>query len=73
MRTKKITKSKVIIPIINQAIPIITDESVDSTKGNGIIRITPAHDQNSLIIAQKHGLRTDKFAIEKNGCFSKNA
>lgn len=72
-RYKKITKSKVIIPIINQAIPIITDESVDSTKGNGIIRITPAHDQNSLIIAQKHGLRTDKFAIEKNGCFSKNA
>jgi len=33
-RYKKIIKNKVIIPIINKAIPIITDDSVDPTKGS---------------------------------------
>ncbi len=72
-RYKKLTKNKVIIPIINKTIPIIADESVDPTKGTGIIRITPAHDKKSLIIAQKHGLQIDKFAIDKNGCFTQCA
>lgn len=72
-RYKKLTKNKVIIPIINKAIPIITDESVDPTKGTWIMRITPAHDKKSLIIAQKHGLETNRFAIDKNGCFTDTA
>lgn len=72
-RYKKLIHSKVIIPIINKAIPIIADESVDVTKGTGIIRITPAHDQQSLIIAQKNNLAIDKFAIDKSGCFTKCA
>lgn len=72
-RYKKIVKSKVIIPIINKTIPIIADESVDPMKGTGIMRITPAHDEKSLAIAQKHGLKIDKFAIDKSGCFTKCA
>lgn len=72
-RYKKITKNKVIIPIINKTIPIITDESVDPMKGSGIMRITPTHDKKSLIIAQRHNLAIDKFAIDKNGCFTKSA
>jgi len=72
-RYKKLIKNKVIIPIINKTIPIIADESVDPTKGTGIIRITPAHDKQSLMIAQKNGLKIDKFAIDKSGCFTKSA
>jgi len=72
-RYKKLTKSKVIIPIINKTIPIITDESVDPMKGTGIMRITPTHDKKSLMIAQRHQLNIDKFAIDKNGCFTKSA
>lgn len=72
-RYKKLIKNKVIIPIINKTIPIITDESVDPTKGTGIIRVTPAHDKQSLIIAQKNDLIIDKFAIDKAGCFTKCA
>ena len=64
-RYKKLIKNKVIIPIINKTIPIITDESVDPMKGTGIMRITPAHDKKSLMIAQKHQLQIDKFAIDK--------
>jgi len=65
-RYKKLVGNKVIIPIINKTIPIIADDSVDSTKGTGIIRVTPAHDKKSLLIAQKYGLSKDKFAINKN-------
>lgn len=72
-RYKKLIKNKVIIPIINRTIPIITDPSVDMTKGTGIIRITPAHDKQSLMIAQKNDLRIDNFAIDKSGCFTKSA
>jgi len=72
-RYKKLIKNKVIIPIINKTIPIITDESVDPMKGTGIMRITPTHDKKSLIIAQKHQLNIDRFAIDKNGCFTKSA
>lgn len=72
-RYKKLVGNKVIIPIINKTIPIIADDSVDSTKGTGIIRVTPAHDKKSLLIAQKYGLSKDKFAINKNWCFTKSA
>lgn len=72
-RYKKLLKNKVIIPIINKTIPIIADSSVDPMKGTGIMRITPAHDKKSLMIAQKHGLQIDKFAIDKNGCFTELA
>ncbi|MEI6672792.1 MAG: class I tRNA ligase family protein [bacterium] len=72
-RYKKLTKSKVIIPIINKTIPIITDESVNPMEGSGIMRITPTHDKKSLMIAQKHQLAIDRFAIDKQGCFTKSA
>ena len=72
-RYKKLIKNKVIIPIINKSIPIITDDSVDPTKGTGIIRITPGHDKQSLMIAQKNQLKIDSFAIDKTGCFTKLA
>ena len=65
-RYKKLVKTKVIIPIINKTIPIIADESVDPMKGTGIIRITPTHDKKSLMIAQKHGLEINRFAIDKS-------
>lgn len=72
-RYKKLLKNKVIIPIINKAIPIIADESIDPLQGTGIIRITPTHDSQSLQIAKKHGLTKDKFAIDKKGYFTKYA
>ena len=72
-RYKKLIKNKIIIPIINKTIPIITDESVDPMKGTGIMRITPAHDKKSLMIAQKHELQIDKFAIDKKWCFTEVA
>lgn len=65
-RYKKLIKNKVIIPIVNRTIPIIGDESVDPNKGTGIMRVTPAHDKASLLIAQRHDFKTDRFAIDKS-------
>lgn len=47
---------KVIIPLINKAIPIIADDYVDLEFGTGALKVTPAHDQNDYEIGIRHGL-----------------
>jgi valyl-tRNA synthetase len=49
---------KVIIPLINKAVPIIFDEYVDATFGTGALKVTPAHDINDFNLGQKHKLPT---------------
>lgn len=69
-RYRKFVGKKIIIPIINKAIPLIADERVDMTKEDGVIRIVPAHDALSLEIAKDHNLPLDLYAIDKQGNFS---
>ncbi len=47
---------KVLIPLINRAIPIIADPYVDREFGTGALKITPAHDPNDYEIGLKHNL-----------------
>ncbi len=47
---------KVIVPLINKAVPIIFDDYVDPSFGTGILKITPAHDINDYNIGIKHNL-----------------
>ncbi|MGP1500289.1 MAG: valine--tRNA ligase [Bergeyella cardium] len=47
---------KVIVPIVNRAIPIIEDDYVDIEFGTGALKITPAHDTNDYEIGIRHGL-----------------
>ncbi len=47
---------RVIVPLVNRSIPIITDHYVDLEFGTGALKITPAHDPNDYEIGQKHGL-----------------
>ncbi len=49
---------KVIVPICNRVIPIITDEYVDVEFGTGCLKVTPAHDINDKALGEKHGLET---------------
>ena len=72
-RYKKLIGHKVIIPVINKTIPVIGDETIDITKNNGVMRVSPCHDTRGLQIAQKHNLKTNTFAIDHNGCFTKLA
>ena len=59
--------------MINKTIPVIGDETIDITKNNGVMRVSPCHDTRGLQIAQKHNLKTNTFAIDHNGCFTKLA
>ncbi len=47
---------KVILPLINRAIPIIADEYVDREFGTGCVKITPCHDPNDFEVGKRHDL-----------------
>jgi valyl-tRNA synthetase len=46
----------VLCPIINRMIPIIGDNYANLEKDTGCVKITPAHDFNDYIVAQRHKL-----------------
>lgn len=47
---------KVIVPLINRAVPIIKDEYVDIEFGTGALKVTPAHDINDYMLGEKYNL-----------------
>jgi valyl-tRNA synthetase len=47
---------KVIVPLVNRAIPIIEDEYVDIEFGTGALKVTPAHDVNDYMLGEKFNL-----------------
>jgi valyl-tRNA synthetase len=47
---------RVILPIQNRAIPVITDERVERDFGTGAVKVTPAHDPVDFELGKKHGL-----------------
>ena len=47
---------KVIVPFINNAVPVIFDDYVDKDFGTGALKITPAHDINDYNIGLKYKL-----------------
>ena len=55
-RYKHLHGKKALIPLINRAIPIITDEYVTMEFGTGCLKVTPAHDQNDYELGVKHKL-----------------
>lgn len=55
-RYQHLKGKKVIVPIADQAIPVIEDDYVDIEFGTGALKITPAHDTNDYEIGQRHQL-----------------
>jgi len=49
---------KVIVPLVNRAVPIIMDEYVDIEFGTGCLKVTPAHDVNDYMLGEKYNLQT---------------
>ena len=47
---------KVIVPLIQRAIPIITDAALDMSFGTGCLKVTPAHDIVDYEIGLRHNL-----------------
>ena len=55
-RYKDFVGKKVILPIVNKEIPVITDPHADMEKGTGVVKITPAHDPNDFEVGNRHNL-----------------
>ncbi|WOX79427.1 class I tRNA ligase family protein [Candidatus Shikimatogenerans bostrichidophilus] len=75
-RYKNIINYKLIVPIVNRVIPIITDKSVDKKFGTGCIKITPAHSKEDYKIYKKHKLNiinifNDDGTLNEKGKFLK--
>jgi valyl-tRNA synthetase len=47
---------RIIVPIANRSIPLITDEYVAMDFGTGALKVTPAHDLNDYQLGLKHKL-----------------
>ncbi|BAO66186.1 valine--tRNA ligase [Candidatus Karelsulcia muelleri] len=67
-----IKKKKVINPLCSKLIPIIEDDYVDMNFGTGCLKITPAHDLNDKLIADRHKISVinifdDRAVINHNG------
>jgi valyl-tRNA synthetase len=63
---------KVIIPLINKAIPVITDTYIDREFGTGALKVTPAHDQNDYEIGLKHNLEVID-SLNEDGTLNENS
>jgi valyl-tRNA synthetase len=55
-RYRKLVGKRVMLPLMNRGIPVITDAYVDREFGTGVVKITPAHDPNDFEIGKQHNL-----------------
>jgi len=55
-RYKDIIGKKIKLPLTEREVSIIADEHVDMTFGTGVVKVTPAHDQNDYEVGKRHDL-----------------
>jgi len=56
LRYQHLIGKKVVLPLMNREIPVITDDFVDPEFGTGIVKVTPAHDPNDFAMGHRHKL-----------------
>ncbi|RLA75076.1 MAG: valine--tRNA ligase [Epsilonproteobacteria bacterium] len=64
-RYQKLIGKTAKLPLINKPIKIIADDYVDKQFGTGIVKVTPAHDQNDYEVGIRHNLEFVKIFDEK--------
>ena len=55
-RYKHLIGQMVNLPLCERQIPVIADDYVDREFGTGVVKVTPAHDQNDYAVGQRHKL-----------------
>ena len=55
-RYKHLIGQMVNLPLCDRQIPVIADDYVDKEFGTGVVKVTPAHDQNDYAVGQRHKL-----------------
>jgi valyl-tRNA synthetase len=71
-RYKHLHKKKVLLPLMNREIPIITDDLAQPEFGTGAVKVTPAHDPNDFEAGKRHNLPQIEV-IDENAHMSANA
>ena len=71
-RYKHLIGKKVILPLMNREIPVVSDEYVDMEFGTGVVKMTPSHDPNDFEVAKRTGLEfinifTEDAHVNSNG------
>ncbi|MCL5740823.1 MAG: valine--tRNA ligase [Betaproteobacteria bacterium] len=55
-RYRNLIGKMAMLPLVGRQIPIIADDYVDKEFGTGVVKVTPAHDQNDYAVGQRHKL-----------------
>ncbi|MFC6323458.1 valine--tRNA ligase [Companilactobacillus baiquanensis] len=71
-RYTNLVGKKVIVPLVNREVPIITDHYVDKEFGTGMVKITPAHDPNDFAVGNRHDLERIN-TMNADGTMNENA
>ena len=64
-RYANIVGREVLLPLTDRKIKVITDSHVDMEFGTGVVKVTPAHDQNDYEVGKRHDLEFIKVFDEK--------
>ncbi|PHR54294.1 MAG: valine--tRNA ligase [Robiginitomaculum sp.] len=68
-RYAPIVGKRVLLPLADRYIPIITDEHPDPDLGSGAVKITGAHDFNDYEVAKRHDLPM-YILMDEKGCMT---
>ena len=71
-RYQHLVGKKVIVPIVNRAVPVIADRYVDREFGTGALKVTPCHDPNDWNLGHTHGIEFIQV-IDDNGNMNEEA
>ncbi|HEX5435110.1 MAG TPA: valine--tRNA ligase, partial [Candidatus Angelobacter sp.] len=71
-RYKHLHGKKVLLPLMNREIPIITDELAQPEFGTGAVKVTPAHDPNDFQAGLRHNL-PQIDVMDEHGVMNSNA
>ena len=63
---------KLLLPLMNREIPIITDELAQPEFGTGAVKVTPAHDPNDFEAGLRHNLPQIEV-MDERGHMNENA
>ena len=55
-RYKHLIGKKIKLPLLEREVAIIADSHVDMEFGTGVVKVTPAHDQNDYEVGKRHNL-----------------
>ena len=70
-RYRSFVGREVQLPLTDRTIPVVADPHVDKEFGTGVVKITPAHDQNDWEVGNRHGLERIKI-LNDDGTLNNN-